>query len=172
MEQDTYRPSVLSKYIRVELINDTGERVIKGNLQLSDSQVGASFLLPAILPTGWYYLRAYSNWMRNFSPGQFTTCPIRIVNPTDLRLILPEDPAPPIEALQSDKQSYDVQMILQLSESNEHLVVNVVSRSAAPLTSLKLIIHQSYTTCWTETNVGGLEDVTFRIPLMDHTDRP
>jgi hypothetical protein len=83
LEKDTYRPSVLSRNIRVELLDSGGNRLLKKNLGLTDSQVAGTFTLPDDLKSGWYSIRAYTNWMRNFPDSEYTVVPFRIVNLSD-----------------------------------------------------------------------------------------
>jgi len=83
-ENDTYTPSVLSNNLRLELINNSGEIIFQNNYELSKSQITIGIKLPYNLATGWYHLRAYTNWMRNFPESDFAWMPIKVAQPGDL----------------------------------------------------------------------------------------
>ena len=73
----------LSKVLYVELINP--ERKITSS-RMIPIQRGMSFgdiILSDSLPSGEYYLRAYTNWMRNFGDENFFLKPIPILKLTD-----------------------------------------------------------------------------------------
>ena len=84
LETDTYKPSTLSNNLRVELIDNEGEIIFQYNFVLSKSQLTSSIKLPVGLSTGWYHLRSYTNWMRNFPESDFSWLSFRIVQPSDL----------------------------------------------------------------------------------------
>ncbi|MCG6189277.1 carboxypeptidase-like regulatory domain-containing protein [Maribellus maritimus] len=83
LENDTYHPSALSKNIRLELTDVTGNSIIRKNFELENSEIFDKFLLPGNIKTGKYYLRAYSNWMRNFSEDGFSELELRVLNVKD-----------------------------------------------------------------------------------------
>ncbi len=83
LENDTYHSSVLSKNIRIELIDGNGNSFVRKNIQLENSENSDRILLPVNLKTEKYYLRAYSNWMRNFSEDDFSELEIRVLNVED-----------------------------------------------------------------------------------------
>ncbi len=85
LEKDTYKPSVLSKNIRIELIDPEGQPMARRNIELAGSLTSGNILIPADVETGWYRLRAYTNWMRNFSVSGFSVLDVKIVNPVDLK---------------------------------------------------------------------------------------
>lgn len=94
LETDTYKPSILSKSLRVELINSDGELIFQDNHLLSGSELTSGIKLPSGLPTGWYHLRSYTNWMRNFPESDFSWLSFRVIHPSDLtdeRYILEND---------------------------------------------------------------------------------
>lgn len=84
LETDTYKPSKLSKSLRVELINNDGELIFQDNYLLSGSRITSGIKLPAGLPTGWYHLRSYTNWMRNFPESDFSWISFRVIHPSDI----------------------------------------------------------------------------------------
>lgn len=83
LENDTYKPSVLSKNIRIELIDQEGNKIVKSNIELSNSIISGKIILPENLASGWYQVVSYTNWMRNFSESSFSKHSIRVLNPGD-----------------------------------------------------------------------------------------
>jgi hypothetical protein len=83
LENDTYQPSVLSKNVRIELTDVEGNKIVKKNSELENSQISDKISLPVNIRTGRYYLRAYSNWMRNFTEDEFSELEIRVLNNDD-----------------------------------------------------------------------------------------
>lgn len=80
LENDSYKPSVLSKSLRVELCDEKGNKISQQNIELSDSKLSGKITIPTNLNTGRYYLRSYSNWMRNYGEDGFTLLPVRVLN--------------------------------------------------------------------------------------------
>ena len=73
----------LSKVLYVELINEKKTCVAREYLHI-DSAVATGYMdLPDSTSEGNYYLRAYTNWMRNYGPGTFFVKPLPILNITD-----------------------------------------------------------------------------------------
>lgn len=74
-------PGPGSEVLYVELVNTLGEALVKGKYLLSENRSAGHLSIPSTIPSGNYYLRAYTRWMRNFGAGDFTYIPIRVVNP-------------------------------------------------------------------------------------------
>ncbi len=70
-----------SKVLYVELLNVEGISVFKGKYNLLTSGANGYVEIPGNLPTGNYYLTAYTKWMRNFSPVHFSFVKLIIINP-------------------------------------------------------------------------------------------
>jgi len=81
LEQDTYLKSELSKALRLELLDPEGFPLSQKNLDLQDSRVTGTLTIPADTRTGWHYIRAYTNWMRNMPSSEYSVIAIKIVNP-------------------------------------------------------------------------------------------
>ena len=74
-------PIEFSSIVYVELFNQD-DNVICGKKVLLKQGECANYLpLPRKLETGYYYIRAYTNYMKNFGPGAFFTKKIKVVNP-------------------------------------------------------------------------------------------
>jgi hypothetical protein len=73
------RADTLSKVLYVELIN-SGKQIVEGKSYfINDGRVNGDFNLPDSLAPGDYYLRAYTNWMRNFGEKFFYVKPVRVL---------------------------------------------------------------------------------------------
>jgi hypothetical protein len=94
-----HRPLELSKVAYLEILDSEGKPVLQTKVSLEEGQRNGSFFLPASLNSGHYTVRAYTAWMRNFSPDFFFQQPVSIVNPFK-RMGLP---------LQTDTTALDVQ---------------------------------------------------------------
>ncbi len=86
LEQDSYLRSQLSHNLRIELLDSKGLPVSLQNLILKDAGVTGSFILPTEAQTGWYYIRAYTNWMRNNPSSEFGLLAVKVVNPQSMDL--------------------------------------------------------------------------------------
>ncbi|AMR28408.1 hypothetical protein A0257_15795 [Hymenobacter psoromatis] len=75
-----HQPLALSKIAYVEVLNAQQQPVLQAKLALSRATGHGSLNLPADLPTGSYVVRAYTSWMRNFSPDYYFHCPVTIIN--------------------------------------------------------------------------------------------
>ena len=76
-----HEPSLLSKTVYVELLEENGEVLHYLNLFSPDGFASGHIDLPDSLSSGDYLLRAYTNWMRNFDEAYFFHQQIKILNP-------------------------------------------------------------------------------------------
>jgi hypothetical protein len=70
-----------SKVLYAELVNSIGTAVARGKFFIAEYRTSGHLVIPSSSPSGSYYLRCYTRWMRNFDPLYFTYVPIRVVNP-------------------------------------------------------------------------------------------
>ena len=80
VEGTRHQPLALSKIAYVEVLNAQQQPVLQAKLALSRATGHGSLALPAGLPSGSYVVRAYTSWMRNFSPDYYFHCPVTIIN--------------------------------------------------------------------------------------------
>lgn len=69
-----------SKVAYVEVLDLNNKPVVQAKIELKKGTGNGSFYLPVSLSSGNYLFRAYTNWMKNFSPETFFEKPITIVN--------------------------------------------------------------------------------------------
>ncbi|WP_207622346.1 hypothetical protein [Niastella koreensis] len=75
-----YQPADLSKIAYVEILDKDNKPVMQAKVQLSRGKGNGSFFLPVSINSGNYKLRAYTNWMKNFSASCYFEKPLTIVN--------------------------------------------------------------------------------------------
>lgn len=74
------KPVNISKVAYVELLNSEQKPILQAKIELKDGSGNGSFTLPFSLNSGIYTLRAYTNWMKNYSPDLFFETRLTIVN--------------------------------------------------------------------------------------------
>ena len=70
-----------SRVLYVELTKSDGSTVQQGKYPLDLSGVKGYMVIPGNIYSGYYYLRAYTKWMRNFPVTMFAYCRVKIINP-------------------------------------------------------------------------------------------
>lgn len=74
------KPLDVSKVVYVEMLNQDNEPVLQRKIEMQDGIGAGSMFVPAALSAGNYQIRAYTNWMKNFSPDYFFHSTISVVN--------------------------------------------------------------------------------------------
>ena len=80
VDASAHLPLQLSKVAYVEILDSTNKNVVQAKIFLNDGEGNGSFYLPLNLSSGNFKLRAYTNWMKNFSADYFFEKNITIVN--------------------------------------------------------------------------------------------
>ncbi|TPE39578.1 hypothetical protein [Pontibacter mangrovi] len=75
-----HQPLDMSKVAYVEVLDAQQKPVLQGKIGLKAGLGNGSFILPATLASGNYTVRAYTNWMKNFSPDFYFEQPVTIIN--------------------------------------------------------------------------------------------
>ena len=73
--------SAWSTVMYVELIKWDGTKLAQSKVSIEDHLAAGSLQIPATLESGNYYLRAYTKWMRNYSPYEYAYVPLKVINP-------------------------------------------------------------------------------------------
>lgn len=76
-----HQPLDVSKVTYVELLDKEHKSVLQTKVALSTDGGNGTLFLPSSLNSGTYLLRAYTSWMKNFSPGFFFEKTLTLVNP-------------------------------------------------------------------------------------------
>ena len=75
-----HQPIDVSKVSYVEIISSEKKVVLQGKIEMNSGAGKGSFLIPPSLPSGNYLLRAYTNWMKNFSVAGYFEKQVTIIN--------------------------------------------------------------------------------------------
>jgi len=70
-----------SSVLYVELISWDGTKQASSKVLIEQGGASGIIVVPENIPSGVYYLRAYTLWMRNYSPLSYTYLPLKILNP-------------------------------------------------------------------------------------------
>jgi len=79
------KPAAVSKIAYIEILNKNNEPVLQQKVSLKSDESDGSINIPVNIPSGTYRFRAYTSWMRNFSPDYYFEKNIRIINPQNLQ---------------------------------------------------------------------------------------
>ncbi len=93
------RPATVSKIAYVELLDKNNLPVLQQKVSLKPGESDGSVIIPVNIPSGTYRFRAYTSWMKNFSPDYYFEKDIRIINPQNLQ----------VEPSVSKTKQYDIQ---------------------------------------------------------------
>jgi hypothetical protein len=157
-----------SKILYVEVITSRNEQACAGKFRLSMTGSSGSLEIPEGIPTGNYYLKAYTKWMRNKPPENYFYSRIIIINPytTDLVNTLPinnhleKEAAFQLQAV--DRQSVLCHTNKQIYKQREKVEVSV---------SLSDNIHNSpYDYCVSVVRTGTADTAFYRINPSDIID--
>ncbi|MDA3823560.1 MAG: hypothetical protein PF450_13250 [Bacteroidales bacterium] len=69
-----------STVLYAELIRWDGTKEVQGKFPIKDGFAEGKLQVPVNIKSGIYYLRAYTRWMRNYSPYYYSYLPIKIIN--------------------------------------------------------------------------------------------
>ena len=75
-----------SEILYIEIISQTNTSVAQGKYLLNERGTWGYIEIPEATPTGIYYIRAYTKWMRNFPPTNYFHNSITIINPNNNEL--------------------------------------------------------------------------------------
>jgi len=70
-----------SSVLYIELINPLGSKISHGKYLVVDNKTNGQISIPSDILSGYYYIKAYTRWMRNFYASEYLFLPIKIVNP-------------------------------------------------------------------------------------------
>ncbi len=84
-----HKPVTTSSITYVEILSKDLKPVVQSKISMSNGSGAGSVILPGFLATGNYVLRAYTNWMKNFSPDFYYEHTLHIVNTLKLSPVVP-----------------------------------------------------------------------------------
>ena len=91
LDNSTGLLSPLSRVAYVELLDSSNEPVVQVIVELKNGKGKGDVLLPFTMNSGNYLIRAYTRWMRNFPPENFSHAQVTVINPFKPLLEKPEE---------------------------------------------------------------------------------
>jgi hypothetical protein len=76
-----HKPADISKVVYVEILDRDKRPVLQAKVGVKNGYGSGSLFLPALIEGGNYTLRAYTNWMKNFSADYYFHTNLSIINP-------------------------------------------------------------------------------------------
>ncbi len=111
----TNKPLKISKTAYVDILDKANNPVMQAKIALNNASGNGSIYIPVNLDNGNYKLRAYTSWMKNYSPDYYFEKQISIVNP----LKSPEQPITEAVAVDYDVQFFPEGGTLLTSVANK-----------------------------------------------------
>jgi hypothetical protein len=81
VEGTDHRPLDLSKVAYVEVLDNNQNAVMQAKISMKNGTGSGSIYVPVTLTSGNFLLRAYTSWMKNFSPDYYFYKKLVIINP-------------------------------------------------------------------------------------------
>ncbi len=81
VDANTNKPLNLSKVAYVEILDASQNAVIQAKIALKNGSGSGSVYIPVTTNSGYYQLRAYTSWMKNFSADFYFEKMLTVVNP-------------------------------------------------------------------------------------------
>ncbi|WP_303312459.1 hypothetical protein [Hymenobacter sp. BT730] len=94
-----HKPLPMSQVAYIEVLDKAQRPVLQSKIPLQQSVGQGSFLLPTSLASGTYTVRAYTSWMKNFSPDFYYQTSVTVLNPA----------AASSQSTAKDTLAYDIQ---------------------------------------------------------------
>ncbi len=86
-----HQPINVSKVAYIEILDANNNPAAQAKISLQDGKGNGSIFLPVTIPSGHYKIRAYTNWMKNFSADYYFEKTITVVNTQKQREIAPKE---------------------------------------------------------------------------------
>lgn len=75
-----HQPLAISKVVYVEILDKNNKAILQAKVALEEGFGNGSLKIPSFIGSGKYKLRAYTNWMKNFSADFFFEKTLTIIN--------------------------------------------------------------------------------------------
>ncbi|HZY35831.1 MAG TPA: MG2 domain-containing protein [Mucilaginibacter sp.] len=99
VDGENHKPINISKVVYLDVLDNNQSRIVEAKVALNNGEGDGSLYIPVTVSNGNYKLRAYTNWMKNFSPEYYFEKEITLINP----LKIPE------KTVISASSDYDIQ---------------------------------------------------------------
>ena len=148
----TLSPSGISKVVYADILDLENNPVIQLKLAMDGYTGSGNFTLPDTLRSGNYLLRAYTNWMQNFSRDLFAFRTISVINPFDKisNLKIPQPAGIPDSILFYPEGGH------LLSGFESKLGIRTLDRKGSPVSVNGFVVtEKNDTICNAKTGVNG-----------------
>ncbi len=81
VDGDSHKPLSLSKVVYVEVLDNNQNAIMQAKVLMKNGLGNGSLYIPVTINNGNYKFRAYTNWMKNFSPDFYFEKTITLINP-------------------------------------------------------------------------------------------
>ncbi|TFV93572.1 TonB-dependent receptor [Algoriphagus kandeliae] len=124
-----YLKNDLSEVLHVELLSEDRDFIFKKKYKIFEGAAGGSFFIPDSLSGNHFYLRAYTNWNRNYGPDHYFTKPILVIAPgQEVGKVNPSDGVSENVKVRTDKPHYG-------KREKVNLKINTQELSGKPLSA-------------------------------------
>ncbi len=144
----------LSTVLYVELINANRDYIIEKKFKIFDGAVAGNFHLPDSLSQENYFLRAYTNWNRNYGPEHLYVQPLQVLDLYTRIQPTASSESSSLTSVYADQVSYEARekVTLTISAKNQDqkalqtiLSVSVLDQTQVPLISYPVSIDKQLT---------------------------
>ena len=157
----TDKPDNVSRVVYIELLNRSGFPVNQMKIAISDPAASSTLLLSDTLSTGHYLLRAYTNWMKNFSQHDFAFKTIVVVHPDKIPS-LPEEKNQMPETILFFPEGGKL-----LNGVRAGVLIKAINKTGYPVQTHGIIVdRQQDTVCRVHTSQDGV-GIFFILPHRD-----
>ncbi len=81
VDGNDHKPLNLSKVVYVDVLDNNQNAVVQAKVSIKNGIGNGSLYIPVSVSNGNYKFRAYTSWMKNFSPDFYFEKPITLINP-------------------------------------------------------------------------------------------
>jgi len=74
-------PSPISQILYIEIFNSTHKVFLREKFKLNGGKIAGHLVIPEETPTGYYFIRAYTMYLRNFPPENYYISSLTVINP-------------------------------------------------------------------------------------------
>ncbi|MEE4197805.1 MAG: MG2 domain-containing protein [Bacteroidales bacterium] len=155
---------LISKIVYVELITPNGKQIKGVKYRITSSGASGKIKIPTNIYSGNYYLRAYTQYMRNSGPSSYAYQGIKIIHPTHEHVLNETNPegsspfklsaaeTPPGMSLEIPKDTFGIRSQVKVLLKNnspeqiDHLTISVVPAGTVSREQIIPSEHQSTST--------------------------
>lgn len=127
-------PLEISSLAFVELVSNENSSIRRKKILLKNGTGVGDFEVPNNIPTGLYYLLAYTNWMKNFGEASFFRKEILVINPGEAieNQVNRPDEGAPMDAIKEEGNNTSILKILpdkKKTTSRQKVSVKIEAKS-------------------------------------------